>query len=221
MRFLRFLEEDRPAGALAVENAAAQIFANCQPFLTAAKFNFTKRGLQSTGLFRGISPLVTADWFSEQKTRKGRLPVDSTQIVQHLLDELFEEKYGYKFRADSIFTVGSISMAIEYGRPYLVFPIGQFHFLWSRRLIDAYPLFNEISPDLRTSPFSSEKRAALKAALNVGIEEADFVFDADLPAAIKSKHEIALHCDKYYALRLGDSQLYADAVWTELGKLLI
>jgi hypothetical protein len=79
--------------------------------------------------------------------KQNRRPSDTPSGMHDKLNVLFTEKYGHPFR-NGIFATGDISIAEEYGTPYVLFPIGELVFLYSEVYKDAYLEFEQLETQL-------------------------------------------------------------------------
>ena len=71
-------------------------------------------------------------------SRIDRLPVDTRKDVSDILDNCFVEKFGIKLRSSGVFTSKLPTVASDYGRPYLFFPIGDYQYFWNPDVKDLY-----------------------------------------------------------------------------------
>lgn len=181
MKFRKFINE---RSRLPVEEIVKILKKDCGPFLRETKSvkNFMWRG----GL--GIS---VAD-IKKNVVRKGRLSRDMSHWLHKLLDETFEDNFGWKTRSNSAFAVGSRPISLKYGTPYLFFPIGKYNYIWSPTIKDLYEhlrrLFGiEFPPDTITEEWIEE---------NIISE----YIDKNLVKVVKNSlhNEVMFNCKKYY-----------------------
>lgn len=71
-------------------------------------------------------------------SRIDRQPLDTRRDVSEILDICFEEKFGVKLRSNGVFASRLPTVASDYGRPYLFFPIGDYKYYWSPDVKDLY-----------------------------------------------------------------------------------
>lgn len=179
------------------------IHRDCKPFLQQAKGGTLYRGLGNAD-----------DDFLKKKVRlTDRVPKDMPQEIHNKLNQYFLMKHGGKFR-NALFVSGDMSVAIEYGNLYRIFPIGQFEFLWSPKVFDLYQDWEEYEP----KKWDVENRdIKLKEALKFFHDEIlkDGYTTDNLAAAIQSKNEIMLRGRNYYAV---NEDLFDDipAKWAEM-----
>lgn len=73
--------------------------------------------------------------------RKRRTPMSTDIAIHHAVDEFFEMEFNTKFRSESMFATGNRDQASGYGSgggPSIVFPVGDFEFVWSPVIEDFY-----------------------------------------------------------------------------------
>lgn len=86
-------------------------------------------------LYRGMS--YRGD-IQVKNIRSDRQPTDSNRFFHKLYDEAFIEN-GYALnRTNSIFCTGDREMAYKYGEAYVIFPMGNFAFVYSPTVKDLY-----------------------------------------------------------------------------------
>lgn len=71
-------------------------------------------------------------------SRIDRAPLDTRKNVSEILDNCFEEKFGLKLRSSGVFASKLPTVASDYGRPYLFFPIGDYEYFWNTDVKDLY-----------------------------------------------------------------------------------
>ena len=157
------------------------IWKKCQPFLKQMKSsNFENENLLYSGRRTGSQ-------FAKKKVRKNRRPKDTPLDIHEWVDEWFYNKFGIRARSNTVFCINNRNYAMTYGKAYVVFPIGKFEVIWSHAIEDLYD----------------------KATMDMGLEywKNDFLSTytktykkGDLQGALKSGHEIMLHCKEYYML---------------------
>lgn len=222
MRFKLFLEGGNDYfGYFAnnAEEAAQLIYNDCQPFLKEIDFASDPR---RNRLYRGMKNIPERLAFNKVNTLNARAPKDSAPAIHGMLDQHFEKKFGHPFRSDAIFVTSGQGIASDYGRVFLVFPRGDFHYLWSPKIIDAYNSFDgwkhgEDPLVLTMNQFShhfsmknlwgTENEHKLwpkyKQELADALETDGFgyVKDSGLTDAVKSHgNEVMIKCSSFYAV---------------------
>ena len=105
------------------------ILKHCQPFL-----KLKPDPLKDPKLFRGMEsgymyPTVV-------DVRQDRKPRDMSVEIHNGIDTELKKRGFVARRGNSIFCTGSFNSSLMYGKPYLVFPVGEFSYTWSRVVKD-------------------------------------------------------------------------------------
>lgn len=155
-------------------------------------------------LIRGMNPEIFASartirddgvdvQYVERSVRKDRSPKDMIKGDHQLLDTWFDKKFGIKARTGALFVFGGsqsgLRRAESYGKPYLIFPIGNFKFVWSPKVTDLYV-------NIGGKNFSSKE----EGENDLDAELSSYGYkDTDFEQAAQARNEIMLDCDKYLA----------------------
>lgn len=214
-----------------IEQLADLIKKDCAPWLA-----------QKTTVWRGVEPdeiMNTPRWFkkiynSDEESdendlmyigavRNKRVPRDSDPNHQKILDKFFISKVGIPLRSTSLFCVKSQGIARSYGEAMKIFPIGEFHYAWSKYIPDLFTTMDNamqktlIQKLKQVFPEINKKFPKFKKFedlifdnnlmfINNGVEAFTyglslipdaFTFDAGLKS-VPLTTEIMIVCDKYY-----------------------
>lgn len=184
------------------EKTAEFIQKNCQPWLFESQGGIVYRGIK----YKSETMPVFV-----RKIRTNRRPKDSSKIVNNTFNVLIDIAGGEATRNNSMFVSGSNAMARIYGHPYVVFPIGDFHYTWS-------PVFKDWFQDLMTGDWNESPKKSLKRLMkpefstkkysnwgNIMTDPDSYDFskvrqaitpNQNLPEAIESNKEIMINADK-------------------------
>lgn len=166
---------------------------DCKPFLNEVQYPAMYK------LYRGMNSENSA-FFKKNVRLTDRTPSDMPQNMHDRLNKFFTIKFGAPFR-NALFVSGSSSMAMEYGNEtYVIFPIGEFKFLWSPQVPDLWNIWDELRPlqgGMTDEEFKKVEKEQFEKFYNRYLTTFQ---DTDLKAAIKSNHEIMLRCKSYYAV---------------------
>lgn len=145
---------------------------------------------------------VTAHIFDVHKDRR---PKDSPLNLHVFAGQYFEDKFGFNFRSGAVFGAGDVS---EYsGWEYAIFPLGKWSYVWSPEVDDLFVKFFRYykqteyykpggSEDFDISGF---RRRVSKKVVWATLDLMKYT-NNNLPAAIRSGHEIMIDCDKFLAI---------------------
>jgi len=128
MRFKQYLTEKNNR-LLSEEEIISYIKQNCKPILRFYKSN------KGRFLWRGMSN--SYDGFVST-TRKDRMPMNTSYDIHVTIDKLSEKKFGWKMRSEGLFTTTSKTTANGYGISYMVFPVGNFKFVYHPEWDDSF-----------------------------------------------------------------------------------
>lgn len=186
---------------------------DCQPYLN----------LTEELIYRGISNSSSIkNSINKLQVRADRRPRDSVKPLHNALNEYLKKKFNHPYRENSLFATGKKSIAIGYvtsrnhedvpkdtGTVCIIFPIGQFDFCYSRKLID-------VSWWLTTEGLEEFKESFMEKYPNEGTgsvtyfeelekffdKEIDYVENEDIDNAIGKNRELMIKCKEYYAIPL-------------------
>lgn len=169
-----------------VEAFKSAVKKGCKPYL-----NSIKKCPVSKSVFRGI---VGNSSMMSKRVRTNRKPKDLKQDLHEMADMLFLEHWGWRARSSGMFVTGDYGSTLPYGdNAYMVFPQGNFKFLWSPKIDDFVRINFEKANEIIKNQYT----------------------DKNLCAAITSGHEIMIQCESYYAIR---DDILIDYVEDVLGK---
>lgn len=139
--FKTFLKEDEEFAEI-----INKIVNDCEPFLKEIDIE-DDADAQRHFLYRGMGSLN--EMFVKKDVRKNRTPKDTPQKVHEIMDQSFNDIWGHRFRSNAMFCNGNTMEAELYGNVYMVFPIGNFDYVFSEEIEDFYKdldqvLFDEI-----------------------------------------------------------------------------
>lgn len=201
---MRYSELTEAKGASDEEIEMSQLIKrDCQPYLAQ-----NPRALSRLAMYRGIR--VPEPWDRNDPTtlRKDirvddRMVSDSKPLVHDFMNKMFTELYGEPFR-NAMFVNGRSGMVTQYGRVYVVFPIGEFKFLWSDKYEDLFvATARQVMKYVKPAALNSEVRDALipGEGLHTSLIEIAKTYRTDnLQHAILSDKEIMIRGSSYYGI---------------------
>jgi len=192
-------------------NIAERIKRDCQPYLKQ-----NKNAMISRSLYRGVKT-HNEDPLTIQKSVRldDRQSSDSDVRIHDFFNKHFTEMFGAPFR-NAMFASGSSGAASDYGdNVYIIFPKGEFQYLWSDVVDDLYSN-TLVGPDDLEDP----------KALSPGSELYNHLYHTfvtsyqsdEFEKAILSKHEIMIRVESYYGIHK-DVQYNTDLT-NELNKVI-
>jgi len=195
-----------------------QISQKCQPFIRGVGWD------SCFDLYRGVSG--TYNEFIDKRVRiDNRKPKSMDPFLKDEVNKYFKDMYGEPFR-DALLTTGNLNHTAIFGNSYIVFPKGDFKFLWNQGIEDfnfalnAFSSSAELRSQIEGSVWSTKNRDLVSELfLNKIVKNTDW-HTIDLKAAIQSRAEIMIRCKGYYGIRYKD---HADDVspMLEIMKLAV
>ena len=112
---------------------------DCKPFLKEYK----KTGhVGKRVIYRGSTAVgVDTKKFGGIRTvfpRADRHPKDMPPGLHNKFDNDFNDRHGWYPRSEGVFTTSKKSIALQYGKPFLFYPIGKYKYLWTEETDDLY-----------------------------------------------------------------------------------
>lgn len=136
--------------------------------------------------------------FVKKQVHKNREPLDMPIQLHDMINDTFNEIFGVKLRSECLFGTSNLNIAKQYGKIYLIFPIGKFDFYWSERIFDLF-----ISVDVLFKDYNRyvDKEGNFKNAL-IKMLKKNYKKNGDLVRAMSVKNEIMIDCKEYYAIKI-------------------
>jgi len=187
MKSKEFIIEDY--GTLKEQQAWVNLIKrDCKPYLKDIK------RIDNYRLYRGMKHIQDA--FSKRKIRlNDRTPTDTPQIIHDAINNYFNDAFGAPFR-NAMFCSGDYGEIQEYGEGYVIFPIGNYEFVWSPNIEDLYKIWDEYQPE-----FPDDVDAYKRMAADfVEREIVDKYTNRHMTKAIESGNEVMVRCNEYYAV---------------------
>ncbi|MBD3352319.1 MAG: hypothetical protein GF364_12605 [Candidatus Lokiarchaeota archaeon] len=136
-------------------------------------------------LLRG-SKNYTDTELSKSFVRKDRKPRNTPLIFHNYANLWFSNKFGIRYRSESLFCTGNYFMASRYGDVFAIFPIGEYRVCWSPSVEDMLDLLD----DLHSYDFEGFMNKLIEARY----------IEGDLKSSINSGHEVMLLCNSFYSV---------------------
>lgn len=243
--FKQFLNESESSTEM-----AKYIESHCKPFLDESKRKgLLFRGIGTfaqSGEFN-LPGLTDAIPFAIITPRVDRQPRNMPKKFHTLIDDWFKDKFGLKARSAGVFAFGvkSSNTAASYaassnkgqgGFACVIFPIGPFKYVWSPEVHDLftnvhdhftnfsqmdYTKFSQMDYIIQDGENNGENNGEIDVKKFYHYLETLDYKSTDLSAALQSKNEIMLVCDKYLALSVPIKSTlrepYVKAIASELG----
>jgi hypothetical protein len=195
---------------------------DCQPYLQQNPDAVTKnplyRGVKPPG-GHSVSGEGDADYIYKDIRLTDRKPSDMPYDLHQFINGYFKQEYGASFRS-AMFVTGSVGTAGDYGTTYIIFPTGEFQYLWSPEFEDLFSITGEYGYEFASNALGRE--AAIKATTEIKQHIADEVLSTyqtdDLLAGINARHEIMIRAKSYYGIT--SEVMYNGPFMKEIRKVL-
>lgn len=200
--FKQFLGED------STDDFIEFLHRECQPFIDKAKGSGVAiRGMDQAGpVFQVFTtPRGRSMPVHINSVRKDRKSLSTPDVYHQAIEGWLQGEFGVAGRTGSVFVYGERSAmhTEDYGQPYIIFPRGEFKFLWSPVVGDLYDvLIMEFGPAFklgRTDEVSPEDITRYVKSLQYT--------DRDFNLALQSGNEIMIECDEYYAIPMNSETM--------------
>lgn len=198
MRLLQYINE---AATLinTAEEIVERIKSECQPFL---------KEVQGRRAYRGIQKSNPAANYMKKEVRTDRQPLTSTRDQHDFIDGELYKKFGWHPRSEAMFVFGAPTnfQLSVYGSIFMVFPIGQYKYVWSPDIRD---LYQDLPVD-RKSYMQQWAERMIPTYKDTGLKTALTMKD----------YEVMIGCKEYYAVRLLPDEPYKTKDMPVLKELL-
>jgi len=188
-----------------MDDCIAKLKKNCKPFF--------KKASGGNLLWRGSNKPMEGEYIIKVKTRKDRKPKDMNLGVHEIVDDMFLKHKKWRARSQGVFATEYRSTASAYGIARLMFPIGNFKFLYNPNITDLYQkilnlginysgdIVPEENMDQEFKTKAKVKRAELEKIIK-GYKSTNLSQNKDT--------EIAILCKAYYLVDVSDGRLYGE-----------
>jgi hypothetical protein len=172
-----------------------RIKSECKPYLEATEYD-----VMEYRLYRGLKG-TNAPYMSSRVRLTGRKPQATGTHIHDALNEWFTKKFGEPFR-NALFTASKADFAADYGNLYLVFPTGNFSFIWSPKVGDLYDYDSQLDEALEED---KEHRYFDVTNGYFGDAMKEFGYrNSGLIPALESGNEIMIRTPVYYGINLSN-----------------
>lgn len=142
-------------------------------------------------MFRGLDE---SQELVRKRVRKNRRPKDSWEEYSEYLDNALKEKFGWKPRSEGLFVSGNYMMASSYGHVHVIFPVGNFKYIWNTDYKDNLKLIGS-----RHSPHPKDNAGIVEPRIERSIMNNEFI-NNNINDALRKGHEIMIKCDEYFGI---------------------
>ena len=154
-----------------------------------------------------ISGRKSNTFFEKKRVRKNRKPKDTPIEIHNLMDDWFNKKFGIRFRSNSFFASFEEITTIDYGNPFIIFPIGKYSAISSSTVNDLFSEIEEESYDIlgkyidlkaEWKGLSDMYKEKILITVEKILNKANY---KDIRKGYNKMSEVMIHCKEYYILR--------------------
>lgn len=196
--FKNFLVEREPLPTMDGKTTMEYLQANCSKYLSE------NNDLDRNIMYRGMP--FKAEGSVVMTVRKDRKPLDTGMGLHTVMDEWFFEKFGHRARSQGLFVTGDTKQVSLYGERFIIFPVGEYEYIWSPMVRDLYKMdwnkemgkskqfFDPLKKDTQLT-LDPQQTMLVRGVLERFQYQTDNINDA-----LRTKHEVVMMCDQYVAV---------------------
>ncbi len=210
----------------------------CQPFLKEWLPIFKQGGGVVDELFMWRGSETISGQYGVKPVRQERLPMTTKEHIHQEIDRQMFKRFKIHGRSKTIFCTGSKSLAEGYGKAYMVFPVGNYKYIWSPKVDDMFVAISRTTSGYRynverdvdielhklgyDTDLDFEKREMRKKKIRErflkGNEKAlDKLLKTfkttGLNVALKGRNEVAFECKSYIYFSFKLEAQIAELAW--------
>ena len=182
----------------------------CKPYLEAIEYN-----VMEYRLYRGMQG-TAAPYMTGRVRLEGRKPQATGTHIHNAVNEYFTIKFGEPFR-DALFTSSDANFAADYGNLFLVFPTGQFTFIWSEEVDDLYNFEHQMDAALEEDR-DDENESVTNGYFGDTMDNLNYR-SSGFTKAMESRQEIMIRTPVYYGINLMNFWKRNDYEDDSIGKM--
>lgn len=192
---------------------------DCKKFIEESKRNgFLLRGVKGLSHAQAGAALDADGNEMEYATKNVRLdrkPLDFGRRWTTIIDDWFNDKFGIRARTQCLFATGEATSEKDlkfYGEPCVIFPIGDFEYVWSSHITDLYGSITStnLGGAADGKAFTEEE---LQEKVTNYLKSKAYEKNTGMSEAVKMEHELMIKCSSYYAFPM----MYKDDLKLALG----
>lgn len=161
-----------------------------EEIITILKKDCSKWIKESGGIpaFRGM--MGKPQWM-KVTVRTDRMPFDTPTEFHEMFNKDFKKKFGWAARSEGLFISGSEDLAESYGPLYMIWPIGNYKYIWSKKVTDLFGMTPSVNDPATEQEYFEQNQwpTALESYVKTNLSN-----------GLKAEVEIMVQCKYYYAL---------------------
>ena len=187
-----------------------QIAQRCQPYIKEVGWDYVFK------LYRGVMSDV-GEFIQKNVRLEDRKPKAMDPFLYDQINNYFTEHFGAPFR-NAMLTTGDSHHTIRFGEVYVVFPRGNFKYLWGEEVDDlnfAYSDFMSsdiVDKNVEGNVWSSNNTDLISDLFMEHYIKKVKWHTTDLKKAIEEEVEIMIRCKQYYGINVRAHQKHFPAM---------
>ena len=145
-------------------------------------------------------------WLDMKVVRKNRKPQSTPSDIHEWIDDWFYEKFGVRARSNVVFGSFDKLVTVDYGEPFIIFPIGKYMMLSSNKVSDLYltlgKYLRKYNRKFNMFTYDDRIRAGDINVMEMKTRIIDFLNKSNYKKNILNLNEQMVICKKYYMIQI-------------------
>lgn len=184
MRYKTYLNESEFHTTENWEEMKKSLDSKCKPYIKELK------GVRYL-LVRGVSNVNVPQYMNIKSVRTNRKPRVISYALHDELGDISLDMFGWNIRKEGLFTTKSVQDAKKWGNPIIIFPIGNFEYVWMENVYDLYSMYD--SNDFHDNLYDIKSEMTEYQTSNL---------NKYLKTSITTTSECIIKCKKYYSINM-------------------
>lgn len=213
--FIKESEEQNSVIKDEVEYVYSMLNEKCTPFLNEIKKCEPELFWRGTDFNYDIF-LIKHNWY--------RRPKDTPYELHDMFNNLFYRKFKWEAR-NGIFATKNRREAENYGQPHLIFPIGDFGYVWSPRIVDFFSSTEDNMMIQTYGDYDVYLNMNMWNPDELTIDEFEKEYDKEIEHIMKGyidydlckikNQEISFNCDEYFLVSRKYHEELTKLIWKD------
>jgi len=188
MRYKDYLKESEFFSTDNWDQLHTALDKKCKPYIKELK------GAKNL-LVRGVKPNAVPQFMQIRAVRKNRKPRVIGLELHDRLGDYSKEHFGWNFRTEGLFTSKSKADVDRWGHPVIIFPIGNFKYVWNNDVYELYEQYDNWA-------WSYDDDVSWRIIRDELSEYKTTNLNQYLKSPVRGVSECIINCDKYYSINM-------------------